>query len=142
MSDSIYSGKLRVRVAGLLAEDGRLLLIRLHSPVLNSDIWTAPGGGVEFGETMEEALKREFLEETGLSIEVKKLLHVNELIELPYHAIELFFEVKKVSGKLTLGYDPEHNEENQLLKEIRFFEKDELSGIPVKPEVLKTLSLF
>lgn len=142
MSDSIYSGKLRVRVAGLLAEGGRLLLIRLYSPVLNSDIWTAPGGGVEFGETMEEALKREFQEETGLSIEVRKLLHINELIELPYHAIELFFEVDKVSGELYLGQDPEHYSENQLLKEVRFFEENELSGIPVKPEVLKTLSLF
>ncbi|MBO6525311.1 MAG: NUDIX domain-containing protein [Balneolaceae bacterium] len=142
MSNSIYSGKLRVRVAGLLLEDEKLLLIRMHSPVSDSDIWTAPGGGVEFGETLEEALKREFQEETGLSITVKKLLHVNELLELPYHAIELFFLVEKLYGELRLGSDPEHNKEDQLLKEIRFFREDELSGIPLKPDELKTLSLF
>lgn len=114
----------------------------MHSPVSDSDIWTAPGGGVEFGETLEEALKREFQEETGLSITVKKLLHVNELLELPYHAIELFFLVEKLYGELRLGSDPEHNKEDQLLKEIRFFREDELSGIPLKPDELKTLSLF
>ncbi|HUD44605.1 MAG TPA: NUDIX hydrolase [Patescibacteria group bacterium] len=36
--------------------------------------WELPGGKVDFGETMEEALKREFLEETGREIEVVKLL--------------------------------------------------------------------
>ena len=142
MSNSIYSGKLRVRVAGLLVEDGKLLLIKLHSPVSNSDIWTAPGGGVEFGETMEEALTREFQEETGLRIRVGELLYINELIELPYHAIEFFFKVTKESGHLKLGSDPEHSQNEQILEEVRFFGKDELSEIPLKPEALKTLSIF
>ena len=142
MSDSIYSGKLRVRVAGLLIEDGKLLLIKLHSPVSNSDIWTAPGGGVEFGETMEKALTREFQEETGLRIRVAELLHINELIELPYHAIEFFFKVTKESGHLKLGSDPEHSQDEQILEEVRFFGKDELSELPLKPEALKTLSIF
>ncbi len=142
MSNSIYSGKLRVRVAGLLVEDGKLLLIKLHSPVSNSDIWTAPGGGVEFGETIEEALTREFQEETGLKIRVGELLYINELIELPYHAIEFFFKVTKESGYLKLGSDPEHSQNEQILEEVRFFGKDELSEIPLKPEALKTLSIF
>lgn len=142
MSSSIYSGKLRVRVAGLLVTDRKLLLVKLHSPVSSSDIWTAPGGGVEFGETIEDALKREFNEETGLSILVGDLLHINELIEPPYHAIEFFFKVTKISGHLKLGSDPEHSQDQQLLKEIGFFEKGKLSEIPLKPEALKTLSIF
>lgn len=140
MSGFIYAGKLRVRVAGLLVEHGKLLLIKLHSPVSGSEIWTPPGGGVEFGESMEETLTREFLEETGLKVDVGGLLHINELIEQPFHAIELFFAVTNRSGELKLGHDPEHKDE-QLLKEIRFFGGYEIAEIPLKPDALKKLPL-
>ena len=141
MSDSIYAGKLRVRVAGLLVEHGKLLLVKLRSPVSDSEIWTPPGGGIEFGESIEDALKREFLEETGLKVDVGELLHINELIKHPFHAIELYFEVKNRSGELKLGHDPEHND-NQLLKEIRFFERREITDIPLEPGALKKLPLI
>jgi 8-oxo-dGTP diphosphatase len=141
VNNSIYAGKLRVRVAGLLVEHGKLLLIKLHSPVSNSEIWTPPGGGIEFGESIEDALKREFLEETGLNICVGELLHINELLEQPFHAIELFFSVTNRSGEMKLGHDPEHKEK-QLLKEIRFFTEYEIAGTPLKPDSLKNLPLI
>lgn len=137
MSDSTYTGKLRVRVAGILIEDGKLLLVKLHSPVSNSDIWMPPGGGVEFGESLHDALKREFKEETGLGIKVGSLASINELLEPPFHAIEFYFFVEKIDGKLELGSDPEHSSDTQLLKEVQFFNVEALSSVPLKPSFLR-----
>ncbi|HCD51048.1 MAG TPA: NUDIX hydrolase [Balneolaceae bacterium] len=137
MTSDIYSGKIRIRVCGLLFREGRLLLVKLHSPVTNKDLWIPPGGGLEFGESLHTALKREFKEETGLTIKVGELLHINEMIKAPYHALEFYFNVDLIEGKLTLGYDPEHSPNDQLLKDIRYFSPDELSGIECAPDYIK-----
>lgn len=120
-------------MAGLLLENNKLLLIKVHSPISHRRIWMPPGGGVRFGESMEAALKREFLEETGLQVHVGKLRHIHELLEEGFHAIEFFFEVVKTGGELKLGYDPEHAPENQIIEELRYFEKKELAEIPIAP---------
>ena len=44
-------------------------------------LWSVPGGAVELGETQEEAAKREILEETGIHIEILRLLGTADLIE-------------------------------------------------------------
>lgn len=137
MSDSIYSGKLRIRVSGLLVKDGKLLLARLRSPISNKDIWTPPGGGVEFGEPIKTALQREFEEETSLKIRIGALAHINELIEGPFHAIEFFFWVEEIGGELKLGEDPEHDLESQLLKELEFVKLTEVRNREIKPDFLK-----
>ena len=132
-SESVYSGKLRIRVCGLLEEQEKLLLVKIHSPVSNSEVWIPPGGGVNFGESLKEALKREFLEETKLEIQVGELLHISELIEPPFHAIEFYFSVNAIKGDAELGSDPEHSKDDQLLKELRFFTHDELSKLNCSP---------
>lgn len=129
----VYAGKLRIRVCGLLKEQGKLLLIKIHSPVSDSEVWIPPGGGVDFGESLKEALRREFFEETNLKIRVGELLHTSELIEGPFHAIEFYFSVEALEGVAKLGSDPEHSKDDQLLKELRFFTYDELTKLNYSP---------
>lgn len=121
----IYGNKVRIRVCGLCWEQSSLLMVR-HK-MGNEDFWAPPGGGLEFGELLEEALRREFLEETGLQVEPVKFLFGCELLKNPLHAVELFFEVKKISGSLKRGYDPEI----QVIDAVQFLSPSEIKNIPV-----------
>ena len=102
-----FGNRLRVRVCGICIEDQKVLLINHHSLNQNGDFWSPPGGGMDYSENAEECLKREFQEETGVEIEIEKFLFVHEYLSPPLHAIELFFLVKRISGEIELGYDPE-----------------------------------
>ena len=61
-------------------------------------LWAPPGGGMEFGQSVRDNLKREFREETGLTTEIIRYLFINEFLKPPLHAIEIFLEVKRDRG--------------------------------------------
>ncbi|HEV3479182.1 MAG TPA: NUDIX domain-containing protein [Gaiellaceae bacterium] len=50
----------------MLDPDDRVLLVRFVNPDTGEEFWTTPGGGVDAGETVEDAILRELREETGL----------------------------------------------------------------------------
>ena len=126
-----YSGKLRVRICGICRQNDAILLIR-HKPFAHNTegFWSPPGGGLEYGESMRDCLVREFKEETGLDVEAGRLMFLNELLQLPLHALELFFEVTITGGFLHIGSDPELHPENQLIAETCFKSLPEIKQIP------------
>src|SRR5687767_8644102 len=93
----IYGNKVRVRACGICWKDDRLLLVN-HKGITSSDFWAPPGGGVDFEESIETTLKKEFEEETGLIIKPGDFLFGCELIQKPIHAVELFFETQITGG--------------------------------------------
>lgn len=131
-----YAHKVRVRICGLLINEESILLVQLHSPVTDRLIWTPPGGKLEFGETMHECLEREYAEETGLEIEAGHLMHINEMISAPFHALEFFFSVRQMGGSLKTGNDPERAGSEQLLKDVQWKSFDEVGRIRFAPESL------
>ncbi len=132
-----YSGFVRVRACGLFVENTKLLLVKLTSPITGEEIWIPPGGGVEFKESLKETVKREFKEETNLTVKVGELVFTSEMINGHFHAIEFYYRVSKLEGELLLGKDPEHEGGNQLISDVGFFSKQELQKINVKPDFLK-----
>lgn len=68
-----------VGVGGVVFRDGRVLLIRRGTPPLQGR-WSIPGGRVEWGETLEQAVVRELREETGLDVQVIELIEIVERI--------------------------------------------------------------
>jgi 8-oxo-dGTP diphosphatase len=126
---SYYGNKVRVRVCGLCQLDKKILLIN-HSSITKNSFWAPPGGGLKFGESAEDCIKREFIEETGLTIEIEKFLFTCEFIQHPLHAIELFFKVKTLSYNLKMGTDPERGSPN-IIKEVKFKSVTEIQAIPI-----------
>lgn len=120
-----FGNRLRIRVCGICVRDNALLVLKHHNIGSVGHIWIPPGGGLQFGERMSDALVREFMEETGLQIEVKKLVYVNEYLESPLHAIELFFTVN-ATGEANLGHDPEMPENISLLQELIWMSREAL----------------
>ena len=121
-----FGGRIRVRVCGICIEQDKILMVK-HLIVGKQDyLWAPPGGGVKFGESAKACLKREFLEETGLEILIGDFLFVYEFKEPPLHAVELFFEVKRLGGKLIKGHDPEMSPENQIIHQVSFLSMEAL----------------
>jgi 8-oxo-dGTP diphosphatase len=127
---STFGERLRVRVCGICIENDQILLIHHKGLTKSGSLWAPPGGGMEYGEDAKAALRREFLEETGLSIEVTEFLFVHEYLDKPLHGIELFFEVKRVGGRLTNGSDPEMGEDFQIITAATFMPFEEIKQIP------------
>lgn len=99
-----------VGVGGVVISKGRVLLIRRGNPPLEGE-WSIPGGTLEVGETLPEAVKRELAEETGLVVRVGELIEVLERIFLDpegrtkYHYVILDYLCEVTSGNARAGSD-------------------------------------
>jgi ADP-ribose pyrophosphatase YjhB (NUDIX family) len=105
------TGQIRVAARALVILDDHILLQRLDYTDAN---WFFPGGGVEFGEALEDALRRELAEETSMIIDraVYRLTVNNRFARADgtFHLVEHFFEVTPAS------FDVESREESALLE--------------------------
>jgi 8-oxo-dGTP diphosphatase len=137
-----FGNKIRIRVCGILIEKNSILLVKHHSIGKSDVLWAPPGGGIQFSEYTEEALTREFLEETGIQIQVENFLCIREFIEPPLHAVELFFKVKKSGGTLKTGNDPELATDKQIITEVKWMEVEEILHLPIhsKHQVLREIT--
>jgi 8-oxo-dGTP diphosphatase len=82
-----------VGIGGVIIDHGRTLLIRRGSEPLRGE-WSIPGGTLELGETLEEGVARELLEETSISVRVLDLIEVFERIYAEDGTIALLVQKK------------------------------------------------
>ena len=133
----LYGNRLRLRVCGLYREGDQLLMVRHRGIGPTNTFWCPPGGGAQFGEAAPDALIREFMEETGLDVTIGDMLFVNEFMQPPLHALELFFTVKAVGGVLRQGIDPEMSIDGQIIEDVRLMTFNEIKSYP--PEEVHAL---
>ncbi len=90
----------------LLVESGKILLIKRKREPFKG-LYALPGGFVEHGEKTEEAAKREMLEETGLKVEIERLIGVysDPHRDPRDHTVTIVYKVRKIDGMLEGGDD-------------------------------------
>lgn len=113
--------------------DGRLLLIRRgHDP--GAGLWSLPGGRIEPGETHQQAVAREVLEETGLRVECRRLLGTAELPGLAGAVIHVSDYLAEVTGgELAAGDDA---------ADARWVAAADLDGLPLTKGLVDYLTTW
>lgn len=98
---------LGVAVRAIIRKKGRILLLQrsLYSG-FDAQLWEFPGGKIEYGENLTEALKREVMEEAGLLIRVGQPLKTWHFLKEPFWVTSISFSCYYISDSITLS--PEH----------------------------------
>ncbi len=129
--------KPRLAVRAIILEDNRLLMVNAW-PDGQSDLWCAPGGGVEAGKSLPENLCREVQEECGLTITVGAPCLVNEFHDPArrFHQVDIYFHAEIVAGTL----DPAWRDPEGIVTTRRFVTETELRQMRFKPDLLPALA--
>ncbi len=148
MGNNEYPRRPRVAVGGVVIKEDRVLLVRRGKPPSEGE-WAIPGGSVELGEALQEAVAREILEETGISIRVGEPVHLfddvrrDDMGRVRFHYVILDFAGEFLSGELKAADDakdarwvsPEdfrHLNVNKntikLMRKLGFFPEAEVDG--------------
>jgi mutator protein MutT len=127
---------INVRPTGILIENNRILLIKQY--VTPTRGWSLPGGKLEFGETIEQCLIREWQEETGLDIKVKELLYITDrFYDAERHIVHISFLIERAGnnpGALEWTHvDPRPSKTSSELREIKMVPINELTDYGFTP---------
>ena len=121
-----YPSRPYLAVSAAIIRDGRILIVRRARPPAHG-LFTLPGGGVEVGETLHEAVIREVREETALTVEPLALAGYREAIaqdsdgRIERHFVILPFAARWIAGDVVLL--------DEELGEARWLLPDELAGL-------------
>jgi mutator protein MutT len=91
-----------VGVGGVVVHENRVLLVQRGTEPLKGQ-WTIPGGLIDVGETLREAVIREVLEETGLAVEPVELVELLDRIHREYERVRYHYVIADYLCRLVSG---------------------------------------
>lgn len=105
----------QIRVTGILLDSDRILLVQQR--VSDKRSWSLPGGRLERGETLSQGMVREMKEETGLEVEILKLLYLCDVAASGNKTLHVTFLIRQTGGELTL---PSNEYDQNPIGDVRF----------------------
>jgi 8-oxo-dGTP diphosphatase len=120
-------------VAALLLLDGDIVLVRHRKA--DSTYHLLPGGGVEYRESLENALVREVAEETGLDIRIGRPLIINDTMDPAgtRHIVNVTF------GAAIIGGDIIDSPLDDRIECVELFSPERLTGLDLRPPIAEAL---
>lgn len=106
---------IQLGVGAIVFKDDAILLVKRRNPP-HQHQWAIPGGKVNYGESLKEAVKREILEETGIIIDVQESIYTFDIIEADeknnttLHYVVIDFTAQYISGNPKAADDAEQAE--------------------------------
>lgn len=126
--------KIGIRPSVIVLNDNKILVIKSQYDKI---FYLLPGGGVEFGETVEEAAIRETREETGIIVDKIQLVHVNEYIDFKDKSQRVVnFIFKAINFNNNSLINPQTNDGGKI-KEVLWIELKDIDKIDLKPDIIK-----
>lgn len=129
-------------VGGVIVDRGRTVLIRRGTEPLRGE-WSIPGGTIEIGETLEDAVRRELREETGLEVRVLELIELFDRIYIDngapssqdkkkprYHYVIADYLCELIGGEPRAGSD---------VTDLAFAREDELAKFRLTEKAMSVL---
>ena len=110
MGEAMAEAQFWIGVHGVIVEDARLLVLRrAQRMVYKPGAWDLPGGHLALEETLEHCLRREIGEETGLEVEIERMLGVRKASARPY--VQVIYACKPAGSRRELVLQPrEHSD--------------------------------
>ncbi len=130
------------RVRAIVIRGPEILLLERIKP--SETYWVFPGGGVETGETLDDALVREVMEETGVLVKVGAMVysHVFRFSPEESDQEEFYFVCFPVGGQLGAGTGPEFTDPKYKGSHIpRYVTRDKLAALDIRRGKIKDLVL-
>lgn len=118
-----------IAVGAVVVKDGELLMVRRKNDP-GKGLWSVPGGRLELGEYVVDAVEREVREETGLEVEVKGLLGILEVTGDPHYVILDHIALHHGDGEPIPGDD---------VDAARWVPFGEIGTLPCTPRLEETL---
>jgi 8-oxo-dGTP diphosphatase len=110
------------RYQGAIVKDHHLLLLRHLEHATKRTYWLFPGGGIEAGETEEQCVAREMFEETGLAVNVERLLFTQPMNGYGYEERKVYL-CTVLEGEAKPGYEPEEDAITMYgIEEVKWFD--------------------
>ncbi len=125
-----------VSVGAIVINNKNCALIVKRGTEPGKGMWSVPGGKVEFGETLRQAVVRETHEETGMIVEPVDVLQVSDAIyrdndgRIQFHYIFVDFRCHALKGELQAATDA---------TDVRWINENELGSVPMTPTAQQVL---